>query len=134
MAEIIKCYEEHLPALRLIGKRYTDSDRGIDGSFGNKWGEWFGKSWFVEIEKLGVLPENGNAYLGVMRCINDSFEYWIGMFFPAGKIAPIFANIGEYKICPLFCGFSYRWKTLNEETVDNIIEILKFIDEIFAGN
>ena len=51
-----------------------------------------------------------------------------------GKRPLIFASVGEYKICPLFCGFSYRWKTLNEETVDNIIEILKFIDEIFAGN
>ncbi|HBT16022.1 MAG TPA: AraC family transcriptional regulator, partial [Firmicutes bacterium] len=34
MVEIIKVYRESLPALRLIGKRYTDSDRGIDGGFG----------------------------------------------------------------------------------------------------
>ena len=56
MAEIIKCYKEHLPVLRLIGKRYTDSDR-ISGSFGAKWGEWFQNGWFAEIEKLGPLPE-----------------------------------------------------------------------------
>lgn len=87
-AEVIKCYREHLPALRLIGKRYTNGDRGANGSFGHIWGEWFEKGWFGNIEKLGSLPENGNAYLGVMRCVNDSFEYWIGMFFPEGTTAP----------------------------------------------
>ncbi|HHY23601.1 MAG TPA: GyrI-like domain-containing protein [Clostridiaceae bacterium] len=87
MAEIVKCYKEHLPALRLIGKRYTDSDR-IGGSFGAKWGEWFQNGWFAEVEKLGPLPENGDAYLGVMRCINGNFEYWIGMFFPTGTTVP----------------------------------------------
>ena len=86
-AEIIKIYKEHLPSLRLIGKCYKDSDR-VDGGFGAKWGEWFRNNWFGEIEKLGVLPENGDAYLGVMRCINNSFEYWIGMFFPIETPAP----------------------------------------------
>ena len=45
MAEIVKCYKEHLPALRLIGKRYTDSDRIGISSFGAKWGEWFQNGW-----------------------------------------------------------------------------------------
>lgn len=36
MVEIIKVYKESLPSLRLIGKRYTNNDRGIDGGFGNK--------------------------------------------------------------------------------------------------
>jgi hypothetical protein len=96
-AEIIKVYKEHLPPLRLIGKRYTDLDR-VDGGFGAKWGEWFRNGWFEQIEKLGVLPENGDAYLGVMRCINNSFVYWIGMFFPTGTPVPeeySFADIAE---------------------------------------
>ncbi len=102
-AEIIKVYKEHLPALRLIGKRYTDSDR-VDGNFGAKWGEWFENGWFDEIEKLGVLPENGDAYLGAMRNVDDSFEYWIGMFFPAGTPVPEgydFADIpeGDIAVC-----------------------------------
>ena len=88
MAEIIKCFKEHLPALRLIGKRYTDKDRDSRGSFGSKWGEWFQNGWFDEIEKLGVLPENGDAYLGAMRHVNGNFEYWIGMFFPVETAAP----------------------------------------------
>lgn len=37
-AEVIKVYQEHLPALRLIGKRYTDQDRDAAGSLGEKWG------------------------------------------------------------------------------------------------
>jgi len=41
------------------------------------------------------------------------------------------ANVDEYKICPLFCGFQYRWKNIDSQTADNIIEMLKFIDEIF---
>ncbi len=36
MPEIIKVQKEHQPALRFIGKRYSDADR-MDGGFGNKW-------------------------------------------------------------------------------------------------
>ena len=41
-------------------------------------------------------------------------------------------NVNEYKICPYFCGFQYRWKSLDDKTVKNMIEMLTFIDEIFA--
>jgi len=88
MADIINCFKEHLPSLKLIGKRYIDSDRGANGSFGAKWGEWFQNGWFDQIESLGTLPENGDAYLGVMRCVDETFEYWIGMFFPVSTEAP----------------------------------------------
>jgi predicted transcriptional regulator YdeE len=87
MVEIIKVYRESFPSLRLIGKRYTDSDRGENGSFSNKWGEWFEKGYFEKLEKLGSLPENGDAYLGCMRCTGE-FEYWIGMFFPKETPVP----------------------------------------------
>lgn len=86
MAEIIKVYRESFPSLRLIGKRYTDSDR-VGGSFGSKWGEWFEKGYFSKLEELGDLPENEGAYLGCMRCVNE-FEYWIGMFFSEGTSVP----------------------------------------------
>lgn len=48
-----------------------------------------------------------------------------------GKRPFIAVKVDEYKICPLFCGFQYRWRTINEGIVDNAIEMLKFIDEIF---
>jgi len=87
MPEILRCFKEHLPAVRLIGKRYTDDDRNTYGNYGSKWEEWHANGWFGELEKLGSVLENGDAYLGVMRC-KGSFKYWIGMFFPAGTAVP----------------------------------------------
>jgi predicted transcriptional regulator YdeE len=87
MAEIIKVYRESLPELRLIGKRYVDGDRGKDGGFSGQWEEWFQRGWFKPLEALGSLPENEDACVGCMRCANG-FEYWIGMFFPAGTAVP----------------------------------------------
>jgi hypothetical protein len=106
MVEIIKVYREKLPELRLIGKRYTDNDRGTDGGYGWKWGEWFEKGYFKTLEGLGSLPENGDAYLGCMRC-NGEFEYWIGMFFPKNTPVPegfMYAAIpaGDVGICWLY--------------------------------
>lgn len=87
MVEITKVYRESFPSLRLIGKRYGDSDRDQYGSFSGKWDEWFGKGWFKPLEELGSLPENEDSYVGCMRCIEE-FEYWIGMFFPEGTKVP----------------------------------------------
>jgi predicted transcriptional regulator YdeE len=91
MFEIIKSYKEHLPSLRLIGKRYTDSDR-VNGSFGEKWEEWFKRGWFDELEK-SVPPLSGaeSGYLGLMTVnpeTNGDFAYWIGSFAPAGTDVP----------------------------------------------
>jgi hypothetical protein len=47
--EIIKTYKEHFPAIRLIGKRYTDADRA-NGSFGAQWAEWHVNGWFDPLE------------------------------------------------------------------------------------
>lgn len=89
-AEIIKVYKEHLPSVRLIGKRYTNADR--IGGFGHKWGEWFEKGWFSVLENLGELTDIENGYLGFMRynCNEqgDTFEYWIGMFFAVDTVVP----------------------------------------------
>ncbi len=89
-AEIIKVYKEHLPSLRFIGKCYTNADR--IGGFGHKWGEWFQNGWFDTLEKLGELKEVENGYIGLMRynvaSCEDSFEYWIGMFFPVNTTVP----------------------------------------------
>ncbi|MDR1600652.1 MAG: GyrI-like domain-containing protein [Oscillospiraceae bacterium] len=75
------------PACRFIGRKYLDGDRANNGSFGHKWGEWFQNGWFEPLEKLDALAESGDAYVGLMREA-DPFEYWIGMFFPAGTEAP----------------------------------------------
>lgn len=87
MPEIVKVYKETLPALRFIGKKYTDADRGPDGGYGNRWDEWFSADRFSTLERLGPAPEHDDAYIGLMRFTTE-FEYWIGMFFPAETPVP----------------------------------------------
>ncbi len=95
MPEVIKCYNQKLPANRFIGKKYGDSDR-VGGGFGSQWGEWFNNGWFSIVENLAgddkSLIENyedANAYLGYMRWKDgEPFEYWIGMFKPEGTAVP----------------------------------------------
>ena len=95
--EIIKTYKERFPAMRLIGKRYTDSDRGVDGSFGNRWGEWHQNGWFSLLENTAKAVEGEYGYLGLMTFRTDhqqlppeenGFTYWIGIFFPPETAVP----------------------------------------------
>ncbi len=86
MAEIIKTYREEVPAMRFIGKKYA--------GYGN-WGEWFANGWFDEIERAmgGVgsilaIWENGGGYVGLEMRGENEFEYFIGMFTPAGTAVP----------------------------------------------
>ena len=94
MAEIIKTYKQKVGAMRFIGKKYDEDDR-VDGSFGAKWGEWWENGWFGVIEKqiethIREIYEDGDAYIGLMYGGHDDepFEYWIGIFMPAGTAVP----------------------------------------------
>lgn len=88
MAEFIKTFREEVPAMRFIGKKYPD--------FGGWWGEWFANGWFDQIEsamggteQILKIWENGGGYVGLeRRCPDKPFEYWIGMFTPAGTEIP----------------------------------------------
>lgn len=86
-AKLVKVERESYPAVRLIGKRYTDADRQ-NGTFGAKWGEWWQNGWFEQLEQAGNVPENDNGYLGAMRVKDGVFEYWIGMFLEKGTAVP----------------------------------------------
>lgn len=106
MAQIVKVYKESLPALRFIGKRYTDADRGADHGFGHKWQEWDANGWFEPLEQLESAPEHENAPIGYMRFTHE-FEYWIGKFFPADTPVPDgYASVdipaGEAGICWIY--------------------------------
>ena len=105
-SEITRVYKEHLPSLRFIGKRYTNADR--IGGFGHKWGEWFENGWFAKLEEIGELKDVENGYLGLMRCggsdWENTFEYWIGMFFAENTAVPDgFSSIdleeGDVAVC-----------------------------------
>lgn len=76
MAEIIKVYKERIPAMRFIGKRYSEI---------GYWDEWFENGWFDAIKKaVGPVPwENSGGYIGLERHRDgEPFEYWLGMFAP----------------------------------------------------
>ena len=87
--EVTKVYLEHFPALRLIGKRYTNDDR-VEGGFGAQWNEWNAGDGFTAMKKaVGAEPFSEDA-LGLMTMRGDmsGFTYWIGLFFPEGTKAP----------------------------------------------
>jgi len=85
--KIIKVYREHMPALRLIGKRYTDADRKDEGGYAHKWKEWFDNNTANQFVGMKSLPGYEEVMIGCMRCDED-FEYWIGMFFPPETEVP----------------------------------------------
>ena len=106
MAEIIKTYRQSVGAMRFIGKKYGDADR-VDGSFGAKWGEWFGNGWFstIENQKNGGIKEvyeDGDAYIGLMRGGHEEpFEYWIGCFMPELTAVPEGFQFIDFPACDL---------------------------------
>ena len=93
MAEITKAYKQSVEAMRFVGKKYGDSDRGSCGTFGPKWFEWFDQVWFEIIEKqvVGSLKdsnEDGDAAIGLMRDKDGEIEYWNGYFTPENTVVP----------------------------------------------
>lgn len=93
MLEIVKTYAQILPASRFIGKQFGDSDR-VNGGFGKQWTDAFEGNWFAAIEsaadgKCEAFYEDGGSYVGLMRHKNgEPFQYWVGMFTPAGTPVP----------------------------------------------
>ena len=93
MAQIIKTYKQSVPALRFIGKKYTEADRE-NGTFGAKWGEWHQNGWFDVIEKqmnqpIAEIYEDGDAYIGLIKGGHtEPFEYWIGILMPEDTAVP----------------------------------------------
>jgi len=89
VVEIVNVLREQVPALRFIGRRYTHADRDATGGFTARWQEWFAADRFSVLEAIGPAPEHGDARFGLMRFTTaGEFEYWIGMFFPAGTPVP----------------------------------------------
>ena len=109
MAEITGVYRQSIGAMRFIGKRYTNADRGPSGMFDNRWGEWFENGWFDLLEKQAAMPlkdiyEDGDAMIGLMREQNgdfETFEYWIGYFLPAGTAVPEGFQYVDFPACDL---------------------------------
>ncbi|MFT3951058.1 MAG: hypothetical protein QM689_03775 [Oscillospiraceae bacterium] len=94
--QITNCYQQAFPRSRFVGICYRNSDR-VDGGYGFQWGEWFQAGRFQALEALltddfkAQFPD-WDAYIGLMKFKDgesaDYFEYWIGMFLPAGCAVP----------------------------------------------
>lgn len=107
MASILEVKKERLPAVKLIGKRYTDADRGEDGSFAGQWQRWFQSGDFERIEKCGGLPGLNADYIGAMRMGCAGFEYWIGMFMAKSDPVPegfesVEIEAGDLGVCYVY--------------------------------
>lgn len=77
--KLLEIKRESWPAVRLIGKKYSDAPN---------WGEWWEKGWFEALEAKQCSPMNGDAYVGAVHIVNGRPERWIGMFFPADTSVP----------------------------------------------
>lgn len=77
--KILEVKKESFPAVRFIGKKYTQ---------GPNWGEWWENDWFSVLEKKERLLNNGDAYIGTVHIVDGMPEYWIGMFFPINTEVP----------------------------------------------
>lgn len=107
MAEIKRFYRQSMPAMKLVGRRYSDEDRS-NGTFGSKWGEWFQNDLFapLKLEDGGSEPfEDCDAYIGLCRCKEgEPFQYWIGVFMPQDAAVPdgydsVSLDAGEIAVC-----------------------------------
>ena len=87
--EVTKVYKECFPALRFIGKRYTNDDR-VNGGFGKQWGEWWSNDMFAKMKEAVSSKPFDDATIGLMTMCGDmsGFIYWIGLFFPSGTNVP----------------------------------------------
>lgn len=88
--EVTKVYTEHFPALRFIGTRYTNDDRGVDGGFGKQWGEWWSNDRFTKLKAAVPSAPFDDSTIGLMTMRGDmtGFTYWVGLFFPADAPVP----------------------------------------------
>lgn len=77
--KILEMKRESCPAARFIGKRYHD---------GSGWGEWWANGWFDVLESIPGLPINDDGYIGAVRMVNGTPEYWIGMFYASDTEVP----------------------------------------------
>ena len=91
MAEIKRVYRQSMPAVKLVGRRYTENDKA-NGTFADKWNEWFQNDLFapLKLPDTGAEPfEDCDAYIGLCRCKEgEPFQYWIGVFMPPDAVVP----------------------------------------------
>lgn len=116
MVKIVKTLVEKMPAVKLIGRRYTDKDRDENGMFSGWWGKWFEEGLFDKLKVCHGLERISDDYIGAIRCLGEGkgFEYWIGMLMAPDDAAP--EGFDEVMIGggDLFVGYIYGTETNGE--------------------
>lgn len=87
MVQILKTFLETYPAVKFVGKRYTDADRDENGSFAMQWGNWFQNNWFAALQS-GRMEKISDDCIGLMCNAPEGFEYWIGLFLATDAQVP----------------------------------------------
>lgn len=91
MIELVNVYRQELPAVRFIGRRYSDDDR-VAGGYAHLWEKWFADDLFSRITDACEAAsgfDDATALLGLMRYKEgDDFQYWIGLFCQASSPVP----------------------------------------------
>jgi len=106
--EIVNVYQENMPAVKLIGKRYTNQDRDESGTFAAYWQECFQQGWPAILGRCDAVPGVSEDLVGAMRMTGgDEFEYWIGgLFAPSANVPEGFAAAdipaGALGVCWLY--------------------------------
>lgn len=88
--EIVKVYQESLPAVRLVGKRYTNADRDESGTFAGHWQQCFAEGWPQAWAQCDSADGTRQDLVGAMHTTGDDgqFEYWIGTLVAPESAAP----------------------------------------------
>ena len=86
---LTKVYLEKFPALRFIGKRYTNDDR-VEGGFGKQWNDWKADDTYTKMKEAVPVQPFDLTPIGLMTMRGDmsGFLYWIGLFYPSGADVP----------------------------------------------
>lgn len=106
--DVVKVYQESLPEVKLVGKRYTDKDRDENGAFAKYWQQWFEEGWFDMLKEGAGIPGVSDDYIGAMRMTGaEGFEYWIGIFLaPTAQLPGGFEAVsipaGDIGVCWLY--------------------------------
>lgn len=107
MAEVIRVYRQSLPAVKLVGRCYSDKDK-VNDTFSGVWREWFKNGLFkpLVLPKADAEPfEDCDAYIGLCRCKEgEPFQYWIGVFMPPDAPVPdgydsVAFGAGDIAVC-----------------------------------
>lgn len=128
--EIVNVYKESFPAVKLVGKCYTNADRDEMGTFACYWQQAYREGWFEKLRQCKCIPNVSEDDLGVMHVTEQGggFAYWIGIFLALDAEVPDgFASVelpaGEVGVCWL-CGNAENGELYHAKASDRCMEAM----------